>query len=130
MPSILFANAEGEQHIFGVMVAAEIFRRDGWAVSCSPGADNEALCGEIAAQSFDVVGLSVSQVELLPALERQCATLRAVSRNPDLVIIAGGLAAETAQGDPASIGVDAIVGSKDNPTAIGRHLLAIPACAC
>ncbi len=129
-PSILFANAEGDQHIFGVMVVAEMFRRDGWAVSCSPGAETEMLCAELAETSVDVIGLSVSQVDLLPKLTVQCATLRAASRNTDVRIIIGGIAAETAKHDPASIGADAIVGGKDNPTAIGRHLLAISACAC
>jgi MerR family transcriptional regulator, light-induced transcriptional regulator len=129
-PSILFATAEGEQHIFGVMVVAEMFRSDHWAVSCSPGASTEELCTEIAETHFDVIGLSTSQTDLLPGLKSQCATLRAASRNSDVRIIIGGVAAELAKGDPTAVGADEIVCKGDNPTAIGRDLIRLTAHAC
>jgi len=59
-PRILLATACGDQHVFGVVMVAEFFRRAGWLVWSEPGATSRELIGLVATEGFDVLGLSAS----------------------------------------------------------------------
>lgn len=88
--SILIGNAPDEQHVFATVIVAEIFRRDGWAVHCEPGSNQETLMKAAAENRFDMIGLSASTHEkcaLLPPLIR---SLKSVSRNADALVMVGG----------------------------------------
>lgn len=88
--SILLGNAPNDQHVFGTVMVAEIFRRDSWTVSCEPGSNPETLCRTATESSFNVIGLSVSSDEKCAAVPGLIRSLRAASRNPDARIMVGG----------------------------------------
>ena len=88
--SVLLMPCPGETHLFGVSIVASFFREAGWDVTtAAPGAgvDPATLLRE---DWFDVVGLSLSCVAVLPALAATVPALRRASRNPDLRVIVGG----------------------------------------
>lgn len=90
--SILLGNAPDDQHVFGTVMVAEIFRRDSWSVYCEPGSNPDTLCRTASESRFDIIGLSVSSDEKCAAVPKLIRALRAASRNPDARIMVGGRA--------------------------------------
>lgn len=87
---VLMAPAPGEQHGLGAQMVAEFFRRAGWLAWSAPAGTDDALLTLAAAQPFDVIGLTISAERHLPGVPPLLARLRAVSPNPDVVILVGG----------------------------------------
>ncbi|MEY2883381.1 MAG: hypothetical protein RL490_1105 [Pseudomonadota bacterium] len=87
---VLMAPAPGEQHGLGAQMVAEFFRRAGWLAWSAPAGTDDALLAIAAAQPFDVIGLTISADRHLPGVPPLLARLRAVSPNPDVVILVGG----------------------------------------
>lgn len=105
--SILIAPAPGESHGFGAAMVAEFFRRDGWTVCFEPRPTRETLIDRLKEGWSDVLGLSIVTRPEPSALRETIAMARAVSVNPDLLVIAGG---EAMASDPLlveEIGADA-----------------------
>lgn len=120
---VLLSNAEGEQHVFGLLIVAEFLRRDHWRVSCEPGLDNQALAELVAAKPFDVVGLSATFTESLESLPRQIRNLRARSCNPNLKVLVGGGAMAAQPGRVAEVGADGYAPDAETASAICSQLL-------
>jgi methanogenic corrinoid protein MtbC1 len=87
---ILLATPAGEQHVFGLAMLAEFFRRDGWEVLGGPGGSEDDLAAQLQDEWIDVLGLSVGSESRLPWLRNRIAQLRGVSRNRGLVVMVGG----------------------------------------
>jgi methanogenic corrinoid protein MtbC1 len=87
---ILLATPEGEQHLFGLAMLAEFFRRDGWEVAGGPAGPDEDLAQRLRDEWFDVLGLSVGSESRLPWLRTRIAHLRSLSRNRGLIVMVGG----------------------------------------
>lgn len=86
----LFAPMPGGQHSFGAVVMDEIFTRDGWATERLTETTTPELLARLAADSFDLVGLTVScdcHMRALPAL---ITAMRNVSSNARLCVMVGG----------------------------------------
>jgi methanogenic corrinoid protein MtbC1 len=77
-PSALVACVEGNFHALGARMAADFFVAAGWQV-CYLGANTPTTDLVDAATEADVVGLSVSRAEQLPALREAAARLHARS---------------------------------------------------
>jgi MerR family transcriptional regulator, light-induced transcriptional regulator len=125
-PSILMASAPGEQHVFGVLVASELFRQQGWSVTLDMDGDATALARILSARHFDVLGLSVSSESLatdLPALVR---TLRKASKNASIKVLAGGAAFAGSLQRARAAGADDLAGSGPDAPEHARKLLAMP----
>ena len=88
--SILLATLGGDQHIFGVAIVAEFFRRAQWRVQCVPGSDCEELMRYIDEHDVDVLGLSLSGICAPLTIREQLRNLRKASRNRVLRILVGG----------------------------------------
>ena len=58
MRQALFALAPGEMHALGVVMAADYFRRNGWAVRVELQSDTRGLERIVRSQPFDLIGLS------------------------------------------------------------------------
>lgn len=112
----LFSPVPGEQHVFGLLIVKELFRRAGWAVSAPLEAQEDALLDAVQENWFTMVGLSVSCAEAA----RRCASLiprlRVASKNSDLVVVVGGYCFERAEDEQELIGADLVV--NDGPTAL------------
>jgi hypothetical protein len=57
-PRILLATACADQHVLGVVLVAELFRRAGWRVWSEPGALRDQLAALRSREGCDVLGLS------------------------------------------------------------------------
>ncbi|MEO1015556.1 MAG: cobalamin B12-binding domain-containing protein [Pseudomonadota bacterium] len=123
-PQILFGTACGDQHIFGVLVAAECFRRDGWRVWSEPATAPEDLAELVAKVAFDVVALSVTCGSYKERLVGEIAVLRRSSCEPDVKVVIGGrLFAEQPELGEA-LGADAFLGDVETAPREARKLLA------
>jgi methanogenic corrinoid protein MtbC1 len=80
----------GDQHQLGVLLVSEFFRAAGWQPVAAFDLPEADLASAVAQESFDLIGLTVSQewqIEGLPAL---IETLRGASRNPSAIVMVGG----------------------------------------
>ncbi len=87
---ILLATLPAQQHTFGLSIVSEFFRRDGWIVLSVPAPEPGEILGTLAAQWFDVLGLSGSSDGEVDDLRRTIAAARKTSRNPRLTVMVGG----------------------------------------
>jgi methanogenic corrinoid protein MtbC1 len=97
VPSVHLAGASAmltagpdEQHCFGLFMAAEFFRREGWSTCIGPFATHEEFVSLLEEQWFDIVGFSVSSDRRLGDLARDIQIVRRQSCNRKVGIILGG----------------------------------------
>jgi methylmalonyl-CoA mutase cobalamin-binding domain/chain len=114
---IMLASAPGSQHILGLVMVSEFFRKERWEVVVEISATPDELLNAVANEWFDMMGLSVGVVEQLKTLPELIAQLRRKSRNPDIKVLLGGPAfllhpmeAQSLQAD--AISLDAASGVK------------------
>ncbi|MBX3634206.1 MAG: cobalamin-dependent protein [Rubrivivax sp.] len=86
----LLAPSPGEQHTFGLCIVDDAFRRAGWDVDCCVCDEEAEMYRLVAANHYQVVGISISAERLLPELSELSQKLRSRSRNKSIVLIAGG----------------------------------------
>ncbi len=87
---VLLAPAPGSQHTFGVVMVGEFFRRAGWDVRGDPSASLAEVRSCIAADSFDLLGLSLGTECQAKAVSSAILKLRKASKNPAVVVMVGG----------------------------------------
>lgn len=88
--SALLTTLPGEQHSFGLSMAAEFFRRAGWALYTGPFASHHELTSMVQDRWFDIVGFSVTSDRRLDELKRDIHDIRRDSRNRNVGIMLGG----------------------------------------
>lgn len=86
----LFAPMPGDQHGFGTLLLEEVFVRAGWITDRLSDPRALDLADRVAADWFDLAGLTVSCDSHIGALPAVIATIRAASRNPRLRVMVGG----------------------------------------
>lgn len=92
----LFACVEGNRHALGMRTLAGAFEIDGWA-AFNLGADVPAvsLPGMVSAFKPELVGLSVSMTQQLPAARTAIKAIRALPDGARIRIMLGGLASDS-----------------------------------
>ncbi len=77
-PVVVLAAPAGEHHAAGLVCLAQVLEEDGWKVeNLGPDLPHVDLVHFISSRTVDLVALSVSRVDTLPALRR---TLKAIRR--------------------------------------------------
>ena len=104
--SVLLTIIPGEQHSFGLSMAAEFFRRAGWNLCTGPFASHQELTALVHNHWFDIVGFSVSSDRRLDDLKKDIRDIRRDSRNRNVGIILGGPAVIAQPDLVASMGAD------------------------
>lgn len=89
-PSILLTTGSGDQHVFGIVLVGEFFRRAGWQVWSEPGASLDHLHGLLASRHFDVVGMSVACSSRVDDVKAEVEGFRKASRNEGVQVLVGG----------------------------------------
>lgn len=84
----LFAAVPGEQHTLGVMMAADLLRRNGWDIGLLIGLGHDELINRISRDDRPVIGLSCSSSRTYPALRRLMAAL--ARTRPDAQMLLSG----------------------------------------
>ncbi|GAA5073408.1 cobalamin-dependent protein [Roseibacterium beibuensis] len=82
----VFCAVPGEEHTLGVMMAADLFRRNGWDVSLLVGMSHEELVDRLTRDDRGVIGVSCSGLHSRPALIRLIEDLRRVRPAAHLVL--------------------------------------------
>jgi methanogenic corrinoid protein MtbC1 len=105
----VFCAVPGEQHTLGVMMAADLFRRDGWDVSLFVGLAHAELMERLTRDEREVIGLSCSGRHSVDALERVMQGLR--DGRPEARLILSGQITADAEALARLPEADAIVTS-------------------
>jgi MerR family transcriptional regulator, light-induced transcriptional regulator len=87
---VLLVPAPGEQHVLGLIIVGDYFRRAGWDVWGEPPASSDDLPGLVRSEWFDAVGLSVGCEVRVEILATEVGAIRKASLNRDLVVMVGG----------------------------------------
>lgn len=87
---ILLLPGPGEQHTFGLVMVAELFRRAGWEVAGGPWEVADDAAELVAAEWYDVVGFSIGSELHVDALAACIRSVRQASRNDMVGIMVGG----------------------------------------
>jgi len=87
---ILLTGLSGEQHTLGLILVAEFFIRDGWAVEVGTPFGEADPVSRLAEEWYDVVGFSLACDVHLDRLTREIRRARQVSRNRGLRVLVGG----------------------------------------
>ncbi len=108
---ILMLPTPGEQHTFGLQMAAEFFRRDGWEVDGDVSATCKQACGRVRAMRYDAVGLSLGSEALVDSCARSIRSIRLASKNETITVIIGGQLIEQRPEFVDAVGADAPAGA-------------------
>ena len=87
---VVLIAAPGEQHTLGLYLVGEFLRRAGWGVQVAPTITEEELRDLVASERVEMLGISVSNQELLKPLSRLIAAAQSATRNPDMILTLGG----------------------------------------
>jgi MerR family transcriptional regulator, light-induced transcriptional regulator len=120
---VLLLCAPQEQHTLGLGMVADAFRRDGWDVTQSRSHELSSPLQTISKEWFDVVCISVGADKHLPWLKGLIVQFREHSRNPDLLILAGGAVLSTNPAKAAACGADACAVNASQTPELAKHLL-------
>lgn len=112
---VLLTQPDSEQHMFGLSMVAEFFRREGWDVLggvAGVGIDATAWARR---DWFDVVGFSIGSEQGLDWLRDTIGQVRRLSRNPGVVILVGGPIFSIHPEWAAEVGADATTDGRSAP---------------
>jgi methanogenic corrinoid protein MtbC1 len=123
MPGAFFALMPGDIHGFGTLMLEEVFRQAGWRTSCHCNRSKSELKAEVAANWYDIIGLTVCVGEHMPDVADMVAALRASSRNPEAVLMVGGFVFNADPKLVGSVGADATAADARAAVRIAESLL-------
>ncbi len=129
-PSILLGTACGDQHVFGLMMVSEFFRRDGWMVWTEPGASVRELSRISSDQSFDCIGLSLATSASKRDVKNEIARLRSASRNGNVQVLIGGALLGREEDVHKQVGADGYAVDASKAPVFARDLLAKATIGC
>ncbi|MFZ9996938.1 MAG: cobalamin B12-binding domain-containing protein [Burkholderiaceae bacterium] len=130
---IMLTTAPGSQHLLGLIVVSDFFRRANWEVVIEVGTSEETILETVANEWFDLAGVSVATEHELRQLQRLLPQLRQSSCNPDLKFMLGGpifVSAFAAEALRMATSLDTIGCCTSAPDAVAlaeQHLPARPA---
>jgi methanogenic corrinoid protein MtbC1 len=105
---IMLASAPGSQHLLGLTIVSEFFRKARWQVVVEISSTVSDLAQALSNEWFDVVGLSVGLVEQIETIPHLIHTLRQQSRNPQVRVLLGGPAFINQSKHDHNLGADGI----------------------
>lgn len=97
----------GEEHSLGLLIVAEFFVREGWAVQVGAPFEADEILDMVGERPFDVVGFSVACDDNLHELSRHIGRIRDRAVNDDLAILVGGQAFRDRPELSEKVGADA-----------------------
>lgn len=102
----LFTPMPGDQHSFGSILLDEISARSGWFTDRLGDVSESELLDRIAADPFDLVGLTVGCESHMAALPSLIEAVRRVSANPQVCVMVGGRIFVEAPARATEVGAD------------------------
>lgn len=105
---IMLASAPGSQHLLGLVMVSEFFRKEGWQVVVEIANTEKEILQAAANEWFDLIGLSVGLVEQIPTLQALIGRIKQASRNPATPVLLGGPAFFNSDVRAESLGANGI----------------------
>ncbi len=125
-PRVVLATILGDQHVFGMVMVAEFFRREGWWVWSEPGAPHAQLADLLGKQRFDVLGVSLACSHSVREVAAEIGALRRASRNEELKVLVGGRLVSEHRTIVGDVGADGSAIDASQAPIAGRELLSRP----
>jgi hypothetical protein len=124
----LLTPAPGEKHdighmMFGLVLAGEFFRRDGWDTWIEPDPADAGFLQTIRSQWFDIVEFFANGDKKLDELASNIRAVRRESRNPDLGVMVCGPAFTERPELVLLVGGDAVVSDFNQETLQARNVV-------
>jgi methanogenic corrinoid protein MtbC1 len=113
---VLLTQPDSEQHMFGLSMVAEFFRRDGWDVLGGVAGVGVEAVAWVRRDWFDVAGFSIGSELSLPWLRDTIAAVRSASRNTALVVLVGGPLFSIHPEWAGEVGADATTDGRNAPS--------------
>lgn len=113
---VLLTQPDSEQHMFGLSMVAEFFRREGWDVLGGVAGVGIEAVAWVRRDWFDVVGFSIGSETALPWLRDTITAVRLASRNPALVVLVGGPLFSIHPEWASEVGADATTDGRNAPS--------------
>lgn len=123
--SAFFAPGPGEQHVFGLYIVEDFFRRAGWSTWVETSSATAGLVDTVQGHWFDVFGMTVSSDDRVDDVASNIRSVRAASRNPNLFVLVGGLLLIERPELVADLGADATAGTGGEALLVANHALLI-----
>jgi methanogenic corrinoid protein MtbC1 len=120
---VMLAAAPGSQHILGLAMVSEFFRKAGWQVVVEIANTEGEIFQAAANEWFDLIGISVGLVEQIPALTELIGRLKRSSRNPNTPVLLGGPAFIGSEVSAESLGAMGIALDASQGLAIASALV-------
>jgi methanogenic corrinoid protein MtbC1 len=120
---MMICSAPGSQHLLGLSIVAEFFRKDGWDVVVEIAETRSVLLETVGKEWFDLVGLSVGLSEQLSSLPDLIAQFKGASRNPEVPVILGGTAFLGSDMQAQQLGADGISRDAADAVMLGNLLV-------
>lgn len=105
---VMLASAPGSQHILGLVMVSEFFRKEGWQVVVEIANTEKEIFQAAKNEWFDLIGFSVGLVEQIPTLAGLISQVKKASRNPDTPVLLGGPAFFSSGVSAESLGANGI----------------------
>lgn len=105
---VMLASAPGSQHVLGLSIVSEFFRKAGWQVVLEVSPSVNELCRAVGNEWFDLLGISVALDSQLADLPSLVGRLRRASRNADAPVLLGGPVFTARDFDADAFGAQAI----------------------
>jgi methanogenic corrinoid protein MtbC1 len=112
---VLLTQPDTEQHMFGLSMVAEFFRREGWDVLGGVAGVGIDATAWVRRDWFDAVGFSIGSELSLSWLRDTIGEVRRVSRNKSLVVLVGGPIFSLHPQWAADVGADATTDGRSAP---------------
>ncbi len=122
-PKIVLATISEDQHVFGVVMVSEFFRRAGWRVWSEPAAPLSDLSALLAREWFDAIGLSAACESPPDKIATEIKALRQASKNPQIVVLVGGGLFNQKPELVKAVGADATAADGKAAVELGRRLV-------
>lgn len=87
---VVLVAVQPEQHTLGIYLTGEFLRRAGWGVHVAPAMTETELLTLVREQHVDMVGLTASNSDMIPSLEKLIERVKRSSKNRDVAIMVGG----------------------------------------
>ena len=87
---VVLVAVQPEQHTLGIYLLGEFLRRAGWGVHVAPAMTDADLLALVRDQHVEMVGITVSNTDLLGPLELLIRAIKQQSSNREIVVMVGG----------------------------------------
>ena len=123
--SAFFAPGPNEQHVFGLFIVEDFFRRAGWSTWVETSTHLPDMIDTVRSHWFDMFGMSVNADTHLDEVTSAIRAIKAASRNPNIFVMVGGRLFLEQPDLVSVVAADATAASGSEALLVANHALLI-----